>query len=110
MSVNELEKGKALLDKYIKNKKEKTILLFTYATGAKCYSKDWWGDFYDLLTNEFKEYNIIEVLPVENISQIDFKAPSFYSKDVREIAAFIAGADIFIELQIVVSCTWLVLH
>ena len=96
LSSDEIKHGKALLDNYIQNKEEKTILLFTYATGAKCYSKDWWSDFYDSLTNEFKEYNVIEVLPVENISQIDFKAPSFYSKDVREIAAFIAGADIFI--------------
>jgi ADP-heptose:LPS heptosyltransferase len=96
LSLDEIQHGKALLDNYIQNKKEKTILLFTYATGAKCYSKDWWSDFYDSLTNEFKEHNIIEVLPVENISQINFRAPSFYSKDVREIAAFIAGADIFI--------------
>lgn len=96
LSLDEIEQGKALLDNYIQNKKEKTILLFTYATGTKCYSKDWWNDFYNSLTNEFKEYNIIEVLPVENVSQIDFKAPSFYSKDVREIAAFIANADIFI--------------
>lgn len=96
LSSDEIEHGKALLDNYIQNKDEKTILLFTYATGAKCYSKDWWSDFYDLLSIEFKGCNIIEVLPVENISQIDFKAPSFYSKDVREIAAFIAAADIFI--------------
>ena len=44
------------------------------------------GPIYNTLCKEFKSYNIIEVLPVENISQIDFKAPSFYSKDVREIA------------------------
>ena len=39
---------------------------------------------------------IVQLTPAENVSQINFKAPSFYSKDVREIAAFIANADIFI--------------
>lgn len=96
LTTKELENGKALLNQFTDSNKEKTILLFTYATGAKCYSKMWWTNFYNTLCQEFKSFNIIEVLPVENISQIDFKAPSFYSKDVREIGAFIANADLFI--------------
>jgi len=35
-------------------------------------------------------------LPVENVSQIGFKAPTFYSKDIREIGSVIANADLFI--------------
>jgi hypothetical protein len=30
----------------------------------------WWDDFYAALLQEF-DYNIIEILPVENVSQID---------------------------------------
>ncbi|MBT8394249.1 MAG: lipopolysaccharide heptosyltransferase family protein, partial [Bacteroidia bacterium] len=56
----------------------------------------WWMSFYKQLKKEFKNYNIVEVLPVENISQIGFIAPSFYSKDIREICAFISNTSIFI--------------
>jgi len=83
------------LDGIVPNDK-KTIAIFTFATGAKCYSPEWWNPFYEKLKTAFPDYNIVEVLPVENVSQIDFKAPSFYSKDVREIAAFIANTEVFI--------------
>ena len=48
------------------------------------------------LKTKYDDYNIIEVLPVENISQIGFKAPTFYSKDIREIGSVIANTEIFI--------------
>jgi ADP-heptose:LPS heptosyltransferase len=54
------------------------------------------GSFYDRLKAEYPNYNIIEVLPVENVSQIGFKAPTFYSKDVREIGALMANTEVFI--------------
>jgi hypothetical protein len=43
------------------------------------------GWFFAALLQEFPDYNIIEILPVENVSQIEFKSPTFYSKDIREI-------------------------
>ncbi|WP_317048268.1 glycosyltransferase family 9 protein [Flavobacterium arcticum] len=96
LSADELAEGKRALDKLVKDGR-KTISIFTYATGAKCYSKSWWDDFYTTLQERYAdEYNIIEILPVENVSQINFKAPSFYSKDVREIAALIANTEFFI--------------
>jgi muconolactone delta-isomerase len=49
------------------------------------------------LKAEYSNYNIIEVLPVENVSQIGFKAPTFYSKDVREIGALMANTEVFID-------------
>lgn len=36
------------------------------------------------------------MLPVENVSQISFKEPTFYSKDIREIVAFIANTNVFV--------------
>lgn len=74
----------------------RTICLFTYATGAKRYDAAWWEEFYRRLKSECIDCNIIEVLPVENVSQISFRAPWFYSRDVREIGALIANADVFI--------------
>ncbi|MFN7014182.1 MAG: glycosyltransferase family 9 protein, partial [Bacteroidia bacterium] len=49
------------------------------------------------LKKEFKNLNIIEVLPVENVSQIAFKIPTFYSKDIRQIGSLIANTDVFIS-------------
>lgn len=95
LTGSELKKGERLLCEMIGNTK-KTICIFTYATGTKCYAKSFWIPFYEALQNRYPEYNIIEVLPVENVSQIDFKAPSFYSKNIREIGAFIAQAEVFI--------------
>ena len=36
------------------------------------------------------------MLPIENISKINFKAPNFYSKDIREMGAIIKNTSIFI--------------
>ncbi|KVV13210.1 glycosyltransferase family 9 protein [Flavobacterium sp. TAB 87] len=95
LSNLELKQSKIILDELVPNDK-KTIAIFTFATGEKCYSPEWWNPFYEKLKIAFPDYHIVEVLPVENVSQINFKAPSFYSKDVREIAAFIANTELFI--------------
>jgi ADP-heptose:LPS heptosyltransferase len=96
LSLSELNEGKKILDSIVSSEK-KTICIFTYATSDKCYSETWWEEFYKKLKNEFEiNYNIIEVLPVENISQIGFKAPTFYSKDIREIGSLIANTILFI--------------
>ncbi|WP_312074982.1 glycosyltransferase family 9 protein [Chryseobacterium sp.] len=91
----ERKDGKRKLQELIKNDK-KTICLFTNATGAKCYSEEWWHLFYEKLENEFSEYNFVELLPVENISKLNFKIPSFYSKDIREMGGFISNCEFFI--------------
>lgn len=96
LSLSEIAEGKKLLDNIVSNEK-KTICVFTYATDDKCYSESWWEEFYERLKTEYQNnYNIIEVLPVENISKIAFKAPTFYSKDIREIGSLIANTEIFI--------------
>src|SRR5690606_33263644 len=91
----ELLAGKKVLNQIIDDTK-RTICLFTYATGDKCFSTHWWGNFYTKLKAKYTSYNIIEILPVENVSQIGFQAPTFYSTDIREIGAVIAQADLFI--------------
>jgi len=95
LTFSELEEGKRILDTIIDSSK-KTICLFTYATGTKCFSEDWWENFYSKLKSEYKNYNIIEILPIENVSQIGFQAPTYYSKDIREMGGVLANVDIFI--------------
>ncbi|MFC4164954.1 glycosyltransferase family 9 protein [Epilithonimonas zeae] len=95
LDKEELETGKENLLKIVQNDK-KTICLFTNATGAKIYSEDWWEAFYDKLKSTFPDYNIIELLPVENISKLNFKIPNFYSTDIREMGGFLANCALFI--------------
>ena len=95
LDKEELETGKENLQKIIQNDK-KTICLFTNATGAKIYSEEWWNGFYDRLQTSFPDYNIVELLPVENISKLNFKIPNFYSTDIREMGGFLANCALFI--------------
>lgn len=96
LTKDEISKGKEILEDLTQNKKP-TICIYTNATADKCYSEEWWGSFYSKLKQNFaKQYNIIEMLPIENISKINFKAPNFYSKDIREMGGIIANTSIFI--------------
>ena len=96
LSEQEIEKGQEIINAITKNNK-KTIAFFTYATGDKCYSKEFWAEMYSKMQVAFgKDYNLIEILPVENVSQIDFIAPNFYSKDIREIAAVLKNTELFL--------------
>lgn len=96
LTQEELAAGRKIAGELLHNATGRIISIFTWATGPKCYSADWWDEFYSVLKTKYSDYNIIEILPVENISMISFKAPSFYSRDVREICSVVACADIFI--------------
>jgi len=96
LSEKELQKGKEVLEQIIQDPTKKTIAIFTFATGDKCYSENWWNNLYQNMLTEFESYNIIEILPVENVSQIQRKAPTYYSKDIREITAVMANTTLFI--------------
>jgi ADP-heptose:LPS heptosyltransferase len=92
----ELTAGKKIVEELISQPKRKTICLFTYATGEKCYAINWWSQFYKILKENFPDYNFLEVLPIENVSNLSFQIPHFYCKNVRELAAVIANTSIFI--------------
>ena len=96
LSAEEIAKGKDILNNLIPNASKQTIALYTYATGTKCYSKEWWKAFYETLKENYPSFNIIEILPVENISMIDFQAPALYSKDIREMGAVMANTVAYI--------------
>ena len=95
LNREELSKGKSILDRIVNNENP-TLCIYTNATGDKCYSESWWHSFYERLLTDFPDYNVIEMLPIENSSKINFRAPHFYSKDIREMGAIIANTSIFI--------------
>lgn len=95
LSDAEKKNGKTILDGIVKDDKP-TICIYTNATGDKCYSYEWWEAFYERLLKDFPGFNIIEMLPIENISRINFKAPHFYSKDIREMGGVLSNTAIFI--------------
>ncbi|MFK7833451.1 MAG: glycosyltransferase family 9 protein [Winogradskyella sp.] len=93
IKLTDIEKanGAKVLNALLEDTEKPTIGIFTFATGAKLYPKSWWQDCYTKLKSQYEDrFNIIEILPKENVSQIDFAATSYYSDDVREIAA-VAG-------------------
>ncbi len=95
LSDAEKLKGKFKLQQIV-NSSKPIICLFTYATGEKCFSPDWWSTFYDLLLKKYPQYDFMEILPIENVSQINFAAPSFYSADIREMTAVMSNCIAFI--------------
>lgn len=95
LAPSEHDLGRETLKKLVGDQK-KTIALFTYATGKKCYSQSWWIAFYNELKQHFPQYAIIEVLPKEGGSQINFQAPAYYSQNIREICGLLANTALFI--------------
>lgn len=97
LTENEISQGAKDLEAITKDASRKTIAFFTYATGAKCYSVEWWNDFYEKFYPKYRDkFNLIEILPVENISQLERKLPTYYSKDVREIASLMANCSLIV--------------
>jgi len=95
LSAAELRQGQQVLRDLVETAKP-VISIFTFATGRKCHDRLWWDEFYTKLQQRFQDYCIVEVLPMENVSQLDFKAVHYYSRDLREIAAVIANTAVFI--------------
>ena len=95
LAEKEILNGKNILSNLFANKLI-TISIFTNATGNKKNSKKWWEGFCKKLKLKFPNINILEILPKENISQLDFAYTTYLSNDLREIASVIENCSIFI--------------
>lgn len=95
LSQSELKQGRHAVKKLIRGK-EQVIALFTHATDAKKHSAAFWGRVYRRMQAEFPDHAIIEVLPVENVSQLGFEAPCYYSAEIRQLASVIANCQLFV--------------
>ena len=95
LNPTEIKAGKGIVRNYFNND-QLTIGVFTNATGRKKLSKEWWHKFTHELNETLPDVNILEILPKENTSQLDFKHTCYYSKDLREIAAVIESCVVFV--------------
>lgn len=91
----ELAKGHIELMTITENN-PKVIGVFTYATGDKIISKKWWMACVNRLKFEFPQHAVVEFLPKENVSQVDFSVPSYNSSDLRLIASMMHHCDFVI--------------
>ena len=91
----EIDNGYKLLNSMFRENKP-VISIFTFATGDKCYDEIWWDKLYSKLKEFERDFNILEILPMENVSKINFTAKSYYSRDIREIASVMYNCKVFI--------------
>lgn len=96
LTAEEFSQGENTYRAIIPHKESPTIYIYTFATGSKCLTKEWWLAFYSKLVAQFPTYNIVEVLPKERVSQINFLAPTYYSVDLHEMSAVISKGALFI--------------
>ena len=93
--ADELEVGRQKLME-LSQQNPKIIGIFTFATGDKIISKEWWSRCLAELRARYPQHAIIEFLPKENVSQVDFAVPSFNSFDLRCITAMMHHCDFVI--------------
>jgi ADP-heptose:LPS heptosyltransferase len=95
LTRDELERGRREVAGRVSGQRA-VLCLYTFATGDKRYDRGWWQTFTKRLTECLPDHELIEALPVENVSALDFQLPSFYSRSIRELGAFIARCDLFV--------------
>ncbi len=72
------------------------VCLFTYATGPKDFGPQWWQNLLTVLKKEFPTVNFMEMLPAHGASALNYKLPSIYSRNIREMGAVLANCAAFI--------------
>lgn len=95
LTSEEIKIGHTILSSFFSTNLN-TIAVFTNATRNKKISKEWWAELTTKLEEKFTNYNILEILPKENCSQLDFKYTHYLSSDLREIASVIENCFVFI--------------
>jgi ADP-heptose:LPS heptosyltransferase len=96
LTSTEIDKGKVILETAKQNNSLKTICIYTNATKNKCFNETWWQCFMAEIELQKIEFEIIELLPIEYLSKVEFKYPTIYSTDIREMASVIENVDYFI--------------
>jgi len=71
--------------------------IFPNATGAKRYPELWWSDFVATLRTSRPDVRIVNVLAEHGCSQLPGVQATFYSRDLRKLAAVLASMDGFIS-------------
>lgn len=70
-----------------------TVAIFPNATGAKCYSEDWWHSFVGTFQSLCPHVQLVDLLAAHGRSQLGSRLPPFYSQNLRRLAAMMACMD-----------------
>jgi ADP-heptose:LPS heptosyltransferase len=73
------------------------VAIFANATGPKRQDTAWWNAFIGALDVPGRDIRIVEIVAAHAVSQLQSRHATFYSRDLRKMAAVIAAADVFIS-------------
>lgn len=95
LSLAERAWGRAMLDK-IAGRDGPVVALFTAATGGKHLGTEWWQRFATRYAAAMPSARIVEIVPLTGQSVLEDRWPTYYSTDLRRLAAVISSASRFI--------------
>lgn len=73
------------------------IGIFANATGDKLLPGGWWLPFLATLTARYPEHRVVEIVPAFGRSMLGSRYPTYYSSDVRRLAAMLSALTTFIS-------------
>ncbi|MEO9077874.1 MAG: glycosyltransferase family 9 protein [Rhodanobacter sp.] len=73
------------------------VAIFPNATGAKCYSEEWWKQFVDTFHALCPQVRLVDMLAAHGRSQLGSQLTPYYSRNLRRMAAMISCMDGFIS-------------
>jgi heptosyltransferase-3 len=71
------------------------VAVAAHATGAKRFSVEWWRSMIASLHGRIPAVRVIEIRPPNGVAALP-ELPAYYSRRVRQVAAFVAAADCFV--------------
>lgn len=74
-----------------------TIGIFAGATGAKRYDSTWWLRFIAEMRAQQADYAIVELASEHGQSHLSQELPSYSSRNIREVAAFVSNMTCFVS-------------
>lgn len=65
--------------------------LFANATGHKFLGREWWQRFGGAIERAFPDHALVEIVPADGRSLLGERYPTYYSSDLRRLAAVLSG-------------------
>lgn len=100
LSEDELRTGRATLRRVVSSSYPHTapvLAIFPNATGAKRYDEGWWTTFLGELTSLTGPLRIVELVAADGQSRVGSRYPTYFTSDVRKLAAFIDAAGTYVS-------------
>lgn len=96
LTPDERVQGKRTLEKLVGG--DGPVLgVFTLATGGKHLGAQWWGRFVRRVEILRPGLRIVELISLHGESMLEDQYPSFYSSDIRSLAAVLSGLSWFVS-------------